>query len=116
MKKLVVILSLAIAGIAVSSEFTTAFASRMNGKCCMSSDGGRSYRYKVAMRRAARRAAIGNVAVAPTCSARAAYCIRISSAKPDRVPMCMAAKAQCLQTGVFIGPYSRQQFAVMQRH
>ena len=114
MKKLVIILLLAIAGIAASSEFTTASANRMNGKCCMSSDGGRSYRYKVAMRRAARRAAV-NVAVAPTCSARAAYCIRISSAKPDRVPMCMEAKAQCLQTGVFVGPYSRQQFAVTQK-
>jgi hypothetical protein len=29
--------------------------------------------------------------------------------------MCMAAKAQCLQTGVFVGPYSRWQFAGMQR-
>ena len=106
MKKLVVILSLAIAGIAVSSEFTTASASRMNGKCCMSSDGGRSFRYRMAMRKAA---------IPHTCSARAAYCIRISSAKPDRVPMCMEAKAQCLQTGVFVGPYSRQQFAVTQK-
>jgi len=55
------------------------------------------------------------IAVAPTCSARAAYCIRVSSAKPDRVPMCMEAKAQCLQTGVFVGPYSRWQLAGMQR-
>jgi hypothetical protein len=111
MKKLALILLLALAGIAASSEFTSASANRMNGKCCASSDGGRSYRYRVAMRRAAMR----NVAVAPTCSARAAYCIRISSAKPDRVPMCMEAKAQCLRTGVFVGPYSRQQFAVTQK-
>ena len=111
MKRLAVILSLAIAGLALASEFTTASASRMNGKCCVSSDGGRSHRYQLAMRRAAMR----KVAVAPTCSARAASCIRVSSTRPDRVPMCMAAKAQCLQTGVFVGPYSHWQFAVMQR-
>jgi hypothetical protein len=29
--------------------------------------------------------------------------------------MCMAAKAQCLQTGVYVGPYSGWQFAGMQR-
>jgi hypothetical protein len=111
MKRLAIILSLAIAGIAISSEFTPASASRMNGKCCASSDGGRSHRYHLAKRRAAMRL----VAVAPTCSARAASCIRLSSAKVDRVPMCMAAKAQCLQTGVFVGPYSGWQFAGMQR-
>ena len=111
MKRLAIILSLAIAGIAISSEFTSASASRMNGKCCASSDGGRSHRYHLAKRRAA----IRLVAVAPTCSARAASCIRVSSAKADRVPMCIAAKAQCLQTGVFVGPYSGWQFAGMQR-
>jgi hypothetical protein len=115
MKRMAIILSLAVAAIAASTAFAPASANRMNGKCCTSSDGGRSQRYHVSMRRAARRAAIRNVAVAPTCSARAAYCIRISSAKPDRVPMCMEAKAQCLQTGVFVGPYSRQQFAVTQK-
>ena len=35
------------------SEVTTASASKMNGKCCQSSDGGRSYRYGMAMQRAA---------------------------------------------------------------
>ena len=110
MKKLVVMLSLAIAGIAASSEFTPASANRMDGKCCRSSDGGRSHRYQMAMQRAAMRNA-----VVPTCSARAATCIRVSSAKADRVPMCMAAKAQCLQSGVFVGPYSGWQFAGMQR-
>ena len=111
MRRLAIILLLAIFSIALASEFTTASASKMNGKCCQSSDGGRSYRYQRAMRRAAMR----KVAVAPTCSARAAACIRISSARADRVPMCMAAKAQCLQTGVFVGPYSGWQFAGMQR-
>ena len=50
MKRLTVILSLVIAGIVVSSDFTPASATKMNGKCCQSSDGGRSYRYRMAMR------------------------------------------------------------------
>jgi len=29
--------------------------------------------------------------------------------------VCQAAKAQCLQSGVYVGPYSRWQFAGMQR-
>jgi hypothetical protein len=106
MKKLPVILLLAISGFALSSEFTTASASRMNGKCCASSDGGRSYRYRMAMLRAA---------IPHTCTAYAASCMRFSGARTDRVPMCMAAKAQCLSTGVYVGPYSRWQFAGMQR-
>ena len=63
MKPFPVILLLAISGLALSSEFTTASASRMNGKCCASSDGGRSFRYRMAMRRAA---------IPHTCSAYAA--------------------------------------------
>ncbi len=106
MKRLPVILLLDISGLALSSEFTTASASRMNGKCCVSSDGGRSFRYRMAARRAA---------TPPTCSAHAAVCIRVSSTRRDRVPMCMADKAQCLQTGVYVGPYSGWQFAGMQR-
>jgi hypothetical protein len=106
MKRLPAILLLAISGLALSSEFTTASANRMDGKCCASSDGGRSYRYRMAMRRAA---------MPQTCSAYAASCIRVSSARTDRVPMCMAAKAQCLRTGVYVGPYSGWQFAGMQR-
>ena len=109
MRRLVIILLLAISGIALASEFTAASASKMNGKCCQWSDGGRSHRYQLAMKRAAMRK------VAPTCSARAALCIRVSSARADRVPMCMTAKAQCLQTGVFVGPYSGWQVAGMQR-
>ncbi len=106
MKKLPVILLLAISGFALSSEFTTASASKMNGKCCASSDGGRSFRYRMAMRRAA---------IPHTCSAYASSCIRVSSARTDRFPMCQAAKTQCLQTGVYVGPYSGWQFAGMQR-
>jgi hypothetical protein len=51
MKSLAIVLSLAISTIVLPSGFTTASASKMNGKCCQSSDGGRSYRYRMAMRR-----------------------------------------------------------------
>jgi len=101
-----IVLSLAISAIVLPSGFTTASASKMNGKCCQSSDGGRSYRYRMAMKRAA---------IPHTCSAYAASCIRISSAQPDRVQMCGAAKSQCLQSGVYVGPYSGMQFAGMQK-
>ena len=53
MKLLAVTLSLAIFGVTLASDFTPASASRMNGKCCMSSDGGRSYRYRTATQLAA---------------------------------------------------------------
>ena len=49
MKSLAIVLSLAISTIVLPSGFTTASASKMNGKCCQSSDGGRSYRYRMAM-------------------------------------------------------------------
>ncbi len=106
MKSLAIVLSLAISTIVLPSGFTTASASKMNGKCCQSSDGGRSYRYRMAMKRAA---------MPYTCSAYAASCIRNSSAQPDRAQMCGAAKSQCLQSGVYVGPYSGMQFAGMQK-
>jgi hypothetical protein len=82
MKPLTVILSLALFGIALSSWFTTASASRMDGKCCASSDGGRSYKYRMAMRRAV---------IPHTCSAYAESCIRDSSTRADRFQMCLVA-------------------------
>jgi hypothetical protein len=106
MKPLAVILSLAVFGIALTSGFTTASASKMNGKCCVSSDGGRSYRYRVAMRRPA---------IPHTCSAYADSCIRDSSAREDRFQMCLAAKAECMRTGVHAGPYSGRLYAGMQK-
>jgi hypothetical protein len=106
MKSLAIALSLAVLTIVLPSAFTTASASKMNGKCCQSSDGGRSYRYRMAMERAA---------IPHTCSAYAASCIHNSSARPDRSQMCHAAKAQCLQTGLYVGPYSGRQFAGMQK-
>jgi hypothetical protein len=106
MKPLAIVLSLAISAIVLPSSFTTASATKMNGKCCQWSDGGRSYRYQMAMQRAA---------IPHTCSAYAASCLRNSSARPDRSQMCGAAKSQCLQSGVYVGPYSGRQFAGMQR-
>jgi hypothetical protein len=106
MKRFAIVLSLAIFTIVLPSGLTTASASKMNGKCCQSSDGGRSYRYRMAMQRAA---------IPHTCSAYAASCIRNSSARPDRSQMCGAAKSQCLQSGVYVGPYSGRQFAGMQK-
>jgi hypothetical protein len=53
-------------------------------------------------------------AIPHTCSAYAASCINDSSAQPDRFQICLAAKAQCMWTGVHVGPYSGRQFAGMQ--
>ena len=106
MKSFAIVLSLAISTLVLPSGLTTASASKMNGKCCQSSDGGRSYRYRMAMQRAA---------IPHTCSAYAASCMRNSSARPDRSQMCGAAKSQCLQSGVYVGPYSGRQFAGMQK-
>ena len=106
MKSLAIVLSLAISTIVLPSGFTTASASKMNGKCCQSSDGGRSYRYRMVMKRAA---------IPHTCSAYGASCIRNSAAQPDRAQMCGVAKSQCLQSGVYVGPYSGRHFAGMQK-
>jgi hypothetical protein len=111
MKSFAVVLSFAISAVALSSAFMPASATRMNGKCCMSSDGGRSHRYWVAMHRTA----IPKIAIPKTCSGYAAACTRSSSARPDRVQMCMAAKNQCLLTGVHVGPYSGWQYAGLQK-
>jgi hypothetical protein len=106
MKSSAIVLLLAVSAMALPSGVTPTFASKMNGKCCQSSDGGRSYRYRMAIKRAA---------IPHTCSAYAASCIRHSAAREDRVQMCQAAKAQCMQTGVHVGPYSGRHFAGMQR-
>ena len=106
MKSSTVVLLAAIAAITLPSGFAPASATKMNGKCCQSSDGGRSHRYRMVMKRRA---------IPHTCSAYAASCIRDSSARADRVQMCQAAKAQCMQTGVHVGPYSGKQSGGMQR-
>jgi hypothetical protein len=106
MKSFALILSIAVSGLVLTSDVTPAFATKMDGKCCTSSDGGRSYRYRMATRR---------TAVPHTCSAYAASCVRISASKVDRFETCEAARGQCMQTGVYVGPYSRRQYAGMQR-
>ncbi len=42
---------LLVAAVALPSGFTAASASKMDGKCCQSSEGGRSHRYRMAMKR-----------------------------------------------------------------
>jgi hypothetical protein len=106
MKTIAVIVSLAISGIALSSAFTPASATKMNGRCCQSSDGGRSYRARVAIHRAT---------VPQTCSTYAASCMRVAARRGDGPGLCQAAKAQCLQTGVHAGPYSGMQLAGLEK-
>jgi hypothetical protein len=106
MKAVAIILSLALSGGVLSSGVTPASANNMNGKCCQSSDGGRSARY---LRVMAWRA------MPQTCSAYAARCIRVATRRTDGPQMCMAAKSQCLRTGIHVGPYSGRQVAVMAR-
>jgi hypothetical protein len=106
MKTFALILSVTLSGAILTADVAPAFASRMNGKCCMSSDGGRSYRYRMAVLRAQ---------TPHTCTAYAANCVRFSASRSDRYPMCHAAKLQCLQSGTYVGPYSGRQFTEMQR-
>src|SRR6201986_4382953 len=106
MKSLALILSVVLSGVVLSADVAPAFATKMDGKCCVSSDGGRSYRYRMTTSRQQ---------VAHTCSAYAASCVRISVAQPDRHPMCHAAQLQCLQTGTYIGPYSGRLFSGMEK-
>jgi hypothetical protein len=105
MKQLALLLSIVMAALAMA-DFTPASATKMNGKCCQSSDGGRSarYRYYVARR-----------AIPHTCSAYAATCIRDTRNEPDGVRACLTAKASCLVTGVHVGPYSGIRYAGMAR-
>jgi hypothetical protein len=108
MKPVAVILTLAISGIALSTAFTAASATKMNGKCCVSSDGGRSSRYSMAIWRATH-------PHPRTCSAFAASCFHWSSERAYSLQACQVAKAQCIRTGVYLGPYSGREFAGMQR-
>jgi hypothetical protein len=105
MKRSAMMLSIALSGIALMSDVMPAAANRMNGKCCVTSDGGRSNAYWRALR----------AQVPHTCSAYGASCVRISTRRSDRVAMCTAAQAACMRSGVFVGPYSGRPFAGMQR-
>jgi hypothetical protein len=106
MKPLPVLLSIALSGLIVSSDFKPVAATKMNGRCCASSDGGRSYRYRhyMALR-----------ALPRTCSAYAASCLRVARRREDGGQACFFAKVECLQTGVHVGPYSGVHYAGLER-
>jgi hypothetical protein len=106
MKPLAFILSIAIPAVVLSADVTPAFATKMNGKCCQWSDGGRSYRYRTALM---------NAHLPRTCSAYAASCIRYSEEHGYTPHVCFAARGECLQRGVYVGPFSGRQFSEMQR-
>ena len=106
MKTLALAISIALSGAVLTVDAAPAFATKMDGKCCQSSDGGRSYRYRMALLRAQ---------IPHTCTAYAASCVRFSAAQSDRDPMCHAARLQCLQTGTYVGPYSGRQFIGMEK-
>ena len=107
MKSSAVVLLLAVSAVALSSDVTPAFASKMDGKCCQSSDGGRSWRYRNAMQRGA--------GISRTCSAYAATCFSYATHFAYGPEACQAAKAQCMRTGAYVGPYSGWHFAGMQK-
>ena len=46
MKSSAIVLLLAVSAVALSADVTPAFATKMDGKCCQSSDGGRSWRFR----------------------------------------------------------------------
>jgi hypothetical protein len=106
MKTFKIVLSVAITALTLSSDLTPAFATKMDGRCCVSSDGGRSARYRRVM---ARRA------IPLTCSAYAASCMRVSRNREDGGLACYAARTECMQTGVHVGPYSGMHFAGLER-
>jgi hypothetical protein len=105
MNKAAILLSLATA---LASGMTPALANKMNGKCCYWSDHGHSFSYRMALARQGQ---------PNTCTARAAYCLVVAGelGRADRVEKCAAAKAMCLRTGTYIGPYSGYQLTADRR-
>ena len=41
-----------------------------------------------------------------TCSGSVPVCINLSQGKADAAVKCRAAGAECMKTGIFVGPYS----------
>ena len=106
MKPLSIALSIVLAAVAVSSDIAPVSANRMNGKCCMSSDGGRSARYRY----------YSSLNALPrTCSAYAASCLRVAGRRQEDGLACYMAKNECLQTGVHVGPFSGVRYAGLER-
>jgi hypothetical protein len=106
MKPLSIALSIVLAAVAVSSDLASVSASRMNGKCCMSSDGGRSARYRYYTRLNA---------LPRTCTAYAASCLRAASRRQEDGLACYLARNECMQTGVHVGPFSGMHYAGLER-
>jgi hypothetical protein len=106
MKPLSIALSIVLGAVAVSSDVAPVSASRMNGKCCMSSDGGRSARYRYYTRLNA---------IPRTCSAYAASCLRVASRREEDGLACYMARNECMQTGVHVGPFSGIHYAGLER-
>jgi hypothetical protein len=106
MKSLSLALSLVLAAVAISSDLAPASADRMNGKCCQSSDGGRSARYRHYSRLNA---------LPLTCSAYAASCLRVAHRRDEDGMACYMARNECMQTGVHVGPFSGVHVAGLER-
>jgi hypothetical protein len=95
-----VILSVAIPAILLPADASTAPASTLDGKCCRWADHGNSYRY---------RAAVMKALTPRTCSGYGSLCLWYSDEHgygAYGTNICHAAKAQCLRTGVYVGPFS----------
>jgi hypothetical protein len=106
MKPLPIALSIVLVAVAVSPDLAPVSASKMNGKCCISSDGGRSARYRYYTR----------LNVLPrTCSAYAASCLRVASRREEDGLACYMARNECMQTGVHVGPFSGIHYAGLER-
>jgi hypothetical protein len=106
MKPLSIALSIVLAAVAVSSDIAPVSATKMNGKCCMSSDGGRSARYRYYSRLNA---------LPRTCTAYAASCLRVASRRQEDGLACYMARNECMQTGVHVGPFSGMHYAGLER-
>ena len=106
MKPLSIALSIVLAAVAVSSDIAPVSATKMNGKCCVSSDGGRSARYRHYSRLNA---------LPRTCTAYAASCLRVASRREEDGLACYLARNECMQTGVHVGPFSGVHYAGLER-
>jgi hypothetical protein len=100
MTSLRVILSVAISAILLLADASPAPASTLDGKCCRWADHGNSYRY---------RAAVMKAQTPRTCSGYGSLCLWYSDQHgygAYGTNICHAAKAQCLRTGIYVGPFS----------
>jgi hypothetical protein len=107
MKPLGAILLVAI--IILLADATAASANTFDGKCCRWAGRGLSYRYQAAVQRAH---------TPRTCNGYAAFCAWYSHEHgygAYGTNICHTAKAQCLRTGVYVGPFSGRRFAEMPR-